>query len=365
MKTLEVLEKVVQGKRISESRKRSYKAAFDCLAKFTDEWPDDMFKVNAWVSQMPDSWSDETVQHYFQTVLAGGNYIQKTMGRKADGTWKWFNVFIDAERPRTKKKQRRYFNSAELIGCLKAARGETEVALVSVLIDSACRIGELEGLTGRDVGVNFFVCQKGKTGQRHYRLDSRICLELKKMAGSDDGVVFKNRSGGPATVACLSWYARKIIQRAGITGKKVGAHTIRHSGASLIAKKTGSALAVKALLQHDKIETSMLYIHDAEDEIQQDMSPMAMINVVPAEQTVLWLENGESAIKDENVVESIDLIDDMFERIPDKVGIRPMLGAKDLLCLRRLMVEYTRAHRGDSLVYQSQDLLKRMLRKAK
>jgi integrase len=365
MKTLEVLEKVLAGKRVSESRKRSYKGAFNCLAKFSEEWPDDMFKVNAWIAGMPTTYSDETVEHYFQTVLAAGNYIQKTMGRNANGSWKWFNVFQDAERPRIKKKQRRYFNSAELVGCLKAARGETEVALISVLIDSACRIGELEGLTGRDVGLNFFVCQKGKTGQRHYRLDSRICRELKKMAGSDDGVVFKNRSGDPASVYSLGWYVRQIIKRAGITGKKVGAHTIRHSGASLIAKKTGSALAVKALLQHDKIETSMLYIHDAEDEIQQDMSPMAMINVVPAEQTVLWLENGQPAVEGDNVVEAIDLIDDMFERIPDEVSIRPMLGVKDLSCLRRLMVEYARMHRGDSLVYQSQDLLKRMLRKVK
>jgi hypothetical protein len=62
---------------------------------------------------------------------------------------------------------------------------------------------------------------------------------------------------------------------------------------------------------------------------------------------------------------SVEWPDDMFEKIPNEVSIRPMLGAKDLLCLRRMMVEYTRAHRGDSLVYQSQDLLKRMLRKAK
>ena len=65
----------------------------------------------------------------------------------------------------------------------------------------------------------------------------------------------------------------------------------------------------------------------------------------------------------EVVVKGRDLIDDMFDSIPDGIGIRPLLKSKDLLLMRTVMVEYSRIYRGDSRVYRCQDLLKRMLRK--
>ncbi|MFH1647519.1 MAG: site-specific integrase [Chloroflexota bacterium] len=366
MKTLEVLENVLKGKRISPSTQKLYRMALGSLVKYTEEWPMDAKTINEWITQLT-GYADETVETFFQYANSAGNYMRKVMGRNPDGSYRWFNAFVDAERPKVRKKQRRYFSAEEMLNCLKACRGEVEIALVSTLIDSSCRIGELVGLLGRDVYDNFFVCRQGKTGQRHYRLDSRICRQLKKMAGGDDNVVFKMYDGvTPANVWRLTGVVRRVIKRAGITGKKVGPHTLRHSGASLIARKTQSALVVKALLQHDKIETSMLYIHDVETEIQQSISPMAMIQVKPVEPEQLMI-TGSEVIEAEvdNVVEEVDLISEMFPMIPDGTEVRPLLKTTDLRMLREVFVSYSRVYRGDSKVYGGQELLQRMLRKVK
>lgn len=369
MKTLEVLDRVLAGKRITDGSKHQYRNALGHLTEFTEDWPMDAGLVNKWVAQLPTNWSDETVCKRFEMCVAAGNYIQKIMGRNPDGSFRFYNAFKDAEKPRIKRKQRRYFTADEMVNCLKACSGEMELALISTLIDSTCRIGELVGLRGSDVSDGFFVCQKGKTGQRRYRLDVRICEQLRRLAGGGDKPVFTLADGvSPATTPSLSWLVRKVIRKAGITGKKVGAHTLRHSGASLVAKKTQSALVVKALLQHDKIDTSMIYIHDAETEIQQSISPLAMINVKPVELKTLLITDGSVIEPDEpediEVVETVDLIGEMFPEIPKGVSVRPLLKESDLSLIRELAVEYARTYGGSSGIYKVQELLRRMLRKA-
>lgn len=362
MKVKEVEQLVLTGKRVSPATLKNYRCAFASVKRYTEEWFENAVQVNTWVASMPKEYSDETVVDYFNCMMAAGNFLQKSMGRNKDGSFKFFNVFIDAERPKIKKKNRRIFNQSQLVDIMKACRSEQEIALIGVLIDSTCRIGELVGLRLTDVGPGFFLNRTGKTGQRRYRLDLRICEQLANMVKSPDEVIFKDMKSKPAKVYHLEHYVRDIIKRAGITGKKVGAHTIRHSGATLIASKTGSALAVKAALQHDKIETSMLYIHEVEDKIQQANSPMAMVNVAPQ---VPMLTDGKTEVIDGAVISAVDMTERMFDSIPDGIGVRPLLKARDLFLLRTVMVDFSREYRGDSRVYECQGLLKRMLRKAR
>jgi integrase len=369
MKTLEVLERILKGKRLARNSQKNYGYALKSLNDYTEEWPDNAAVINEWITQIPKTYSDETVKLYFRVCKAAGNYMQRTMGRDKEGRFKFFNAFDDAEIPQVSKKKRRYFSVNELVEIMKACRGEQEYALISTFVDSMCRVGDIgydpfeperhPGLLGRNVGDDCLNL-KGKTGEYTYRLDYRICKELKKLAGGDDQPVFRGSDGGIATVSELEHTARKIIKRAGITGKKVGPHTLRHSGASLVAKKTQSALIVKALLNQEKIDTAMIYIHDSEASVSKEVSPMALMKVKPVEQLGLVEDTIES-----NIIDSVDLTEEMFDAIPNNIGIRPLLKSEDLSLLRTIMVEYCRTHKGDSKVYKSQELLKRILRKVK
>jgi integrase len=369
VKTLEVLDKVLKGKRIKPSTKRHYMEILGALAKYSEEWPKSGVVINEWLVSL-DKYADTTVKMWFNYVNAAGKYIKKTCRIK--------NPCETADRPKVSKKRRRYFNSEEIMRIIEACKYEQDRALVLTLIDSTARIGELAGITQKNVGDSW-IDVKGKTGERRYRLDPKLC-QLLKTIGSDGRPIFKGRHERPADVNSLKHRVRRIIRRAGITCSKLGPHTLRHSGASLVARETGSALVVKALLQHDKIDTSMEYIHDVEDVIQQSISPLRLVSNEIFGDVNLGAEIKQitmgSEITDNNttdlvpveveVVEGvIDLTEEMFPEIDEGIKVRPLFKTEDLRMIRRVFVSYARSNAGNGEIYDCQDLMKRMLRKSK
>ncbi|MBA7591831.1 hypothetical protein ES708_33999 [subsurface metagenome] len=135
---------------------------------------------------------------------------------------------------------------------------------------------------------------------------------------------------------------------------------------------------MKALLQHDKIDTSMEYIHDAEDVIQQRISPLRLVlerlsggaafeplqlmmggEVVEGETSaaVMPVEGG--------IVEVVDLVDDMFPEIKDGVEVRSVFKTDDLRLIRGAFIGYVRSGYAGPDELKLRFLLKRMLRKVK
>lgn len=373
MRTLEVLEKVLKGKRIKDNTKRHYRDALGSLAKYSEDWPVSGVVVNEWLASL-EGYSDSTIKMWFDFVNAAGKYVKKA--------YKIDNCCDEAERPKVVKKKRRYFTPDEMMLIIKACVNEFEFLLVLTLIDSTCRIGELVGLKGGDVGDGF-INVVGKTGERRYRLDKLLCKKLKDLAGGDDQPVFKSETGGLyANGDGLGHRVRYVVERAGITGKKIGVHTLRHSGASLVARETGSALAVKALLQHDDIKTSMRYIHDAEDAIQQKISPLRLLGkeyaamhggdgVIKTEQLQLTEGVGGSEtkalvpVKGKVVVDDkVDtLAGDMFPEFAEGITVRSLLKYEDLILIRKIFVWYASYNHNNNDVARARVLMKRMVRK--
>jgi len=382
MKTLEVLEKVLRGKRVKATTQRHYSEALGSLARYEAEWPSSGVVINEWMASL-GGFADSTVKMWFDFVNSAGKYMKRTYNID--------NPCESAERPKVAKKRRRYFGAEELMRIIEACVDVYEKLLVLTLVDSTCRIGEIGanrkgegGLFGKNVGVAWMNV-KGKTGERRYRLDELLCEALKAMAGGDDEPVFRDKDGKVASVDALQHKIRRVIKRAGITGSKLGPHTLRHSGASLVAQETGSALAVKALLQHDNIDTSMEYVHDAEDLIQQRISPLRLVR-----EKVFGVGNGRIALTpkqltmgDEPVAEVVDagykvvggeskevegvadLIDELFPEVKDGFEVRSIFKAEDLRLLRRIFVGYARYNEHEADVMKSRELMRRMLRKVK
>ena len=262
MKTVEVLRRVLAGKRMSESSRQSYEAVFRSLNKMYDEFPSRSAEVNEWLVSL-DGYADQTIRLWFSILKNACKYMEANFEMK--------NPCKAVDTPKVKKRKRRYFGVDEIMRIIRACRGGVDEALVLTLIDSSCRIGGLSKLKGRDVGEGW-IDVKEKTGDRRYRLDVRLCGLLRSMAGGDDNLVF-GTSG-----SALSMRVIRICKRAGLKGEKLGPHTLRHSSASLVAEKTKNVMAVKALLQHDSIQTSMLYVHDVEEELLKgESSPLQLV----------------------------------------------------------------------------------------
>jgi integrase len=373
VKTLEVLEKVLRGKRVKATTQRHYREALGSLSRYSEDWPVSGVVINEWMASL-GGFADSTVKMWFDFVNSAGKYMKRT--------YDVGNPCEFADRPKVSKKRRRYFSAYEIVSIIKACTNDFERALVLTLVDSTCRIGELVNLKGGDVGDGF-INVKGKTGERRYRLDLAICAKLREIAGGDDKPVFRNVNGGFYRDSDgLSHRVRYVIERAGIKGAKLGPHTLRHSGASLVAQETGSALAVKALLQHDNIKTSMEYIHDAEDVLQQRISPLRLVGEQVfkdsgfgvAEKTKQLTMGGEiidvgvSEFKEVEAEVSegvLDLLDEQFPEISEGVEVRPLLKTEDLRLIRRVFMRDIRSGLAGSDELRCKELVKRVLRRVK
>ena len=354
MKTVEVLEKVLAGKRMSESSRQSYKAVFGSLGKMFEEFPGRSAEVNEWLVSL-DGYADQTVRLWFSILKNACKYMEANFEMK--------NPCKAVDTPKVKKRKRRYFGVDEIMRIVRACRGEVDEALVLTLLDSSCRVGGLSQLKGRDVGEGW-IDVKEKTGDRRYRLDVRLCGLLRSMAGGDDNLVF-GTSG-----SALSMRVIRICKRAGLKGEKLGPHTLRHSSASLVAKATKNVMAVKALLQHDSIQTSMLYVHDVEEEVLKGKSsPLQLIADEMKEsgmykQKLLPVKAGGDVevIEDDGFDE---VVGEMFPEIREGVVVRPSLGMEDLSLIRKGFIEMAASDKYSRDVARARDLMKRMVRKVK
>lgn len=387
MKTLEVLELVLKGKRIKFDTERHYRDALGSLAEFSAEWPVSGVVINEWTASL-DGYADSTIKNWYSFVNSAGKYVERVSGRNPDGSFRVRNPCEDATKPTVARKRRRYFTAEEMMRIIDTCVEADDRLLVRTLVDSTCRIGEIGanrqgegGLFSKDVG-DAWINVMGKTGERRYRLEPSLCQEMKRLAGGDDKPVFRDKDGKVASVNALAYRVRRVIVRAGITGSKLGPHTLRHSSASLVAEVTGQALAVKALLQHDDISTSMEYIHDVEDVIQQRISPLRLVGekvfgegkggiALATKQLTMGSESGKEAVVEvvdaeyEVAEGEVDLFNELFPEIVDGVEVRSVFKTEDLRLLRRVFIGYAKGNEHNGDVARSRELMKRMLRKVK
>lgn len=367
MKTLGVLDKVLKGKRVSPNTQRHYRDVLSSLARYSEEWPKRGAVVNEWLASL-SGFADTTLKMWFEVVNSAGRYMKKA--------YKLKNPCEEAEKPKISKRKRRYFTPEEMVAVMRACINDYERSLVATLIDSACRIGELVNLSGGCVGDGF-IDVHGKTGERRYRLNPQICEQLRVLAGGEDKPVFKRGDGAFYPDGnSLAHRVRYIIARTGIKGSKLGAHTLRHSSASLVAQEAGEALIVKALLQHDDIHTSMGYIHDVDDLIYKDdkYSPMRLLHERYGEtvegQSFVHRQLTDGVVGESTAlvpvglaeVEGVSLVGDLFPEVKEGVAVRSVLRSDDLLLIRKAFVFYAQ-YNDSSEVAKARKLMARMLRK--
>lgn len=84
MKTMDVLNKFLRGKKLANSSVHNLKQALESLAKYSEEWPSDPVVINEWINQI-EGYSDKTIQMWFDYVRTAGRYMQKISGRDKNG----------------------------------------------------------------------------------------------------------------------------------------------------------------------------------------------------------------------------------------------------------------------------------------
>ena len=141
------------------------------------------------------------------------------------------------------KKPEELVTKEELNSLLKACINERDRALISMLYDSGCRIGELLTLKVKNVEYDQYgmrLTVSGKTGVRKVRVigDSvaltRQYQERYNKKNPDD-LFFTEMKGGLLKYGAVNTMLDKVSKRTGIT-KRIHCHLFRHTRATLLAK---------------------------------------------------------------------------------------------------------------------------------
>lgn len=152
--------------------------------------------------------------------------------------------------------------------------GYRDKVMLRFLMSTGCRAGELVTLTFER--VNFKHCEAevtGKSGTRTVFFDRTTGRMLRyyisryrKADRIGNTYVFTTRDGHPFKVSGLSLHVRRLMKRAGVTARKLGPHTLRHTFATNFQ---GNTLELMALLGHSSTQMTERYHNPTEDQLRE------------------------------------------------------------------------------------------------
>ena len=149
-----------------------------------------------------------------------------------------------------------------------AAGNPRDRALVAVLYESGCRIGELLSLRIRHVGFDGYgavLLVDGKTGRRRVRIVMSApylaeWVNWHPMGDVPDAPLWVNRRGRPLGYAGVRCMLRRLARKAGVR-KRVNPHNFRHSRATHLATRLTEAQMKEFFGWVQSSDMASVYVH--------------------------------------------------------------------------------------------------------
>ncbi|TYQ14893.1 UNVERIFIED_CONTAM: site-specific recombinase XerD [Acetivibrio alkalicellulosi] len=181
-------------------------------------------------------------------------------------------------RIKNKKKFPEVLSKDEVNKIFKNASYLKHKAMIVTAYSAGLRVSEVSRLKISDIdskNMQIFIRQ-GKGNKDRFALLSKNNLEIlrtyfKKFRPTDWLFPGQNPSNPISTRTIQSTF-KEAVKKAGIT-KNVSPHTLRHSFATHLVEQGTNLIIVKDLLGHEKLETTMIYIHLARKDILGTSSP--------------------------------------------------------------------------------------------
>lgn len=157
-------------------------------------------------------------------------------------------------------------------------RGARDRAMFLLMLRCGLRVGEVRNLSLDDLYLDpifgslprLWLHGKGG-GQRVMYLSAQplaalqVWLEIRPMV--DDTAVFLNRFGRRLTVTGIQKRLMKYCQAAGLW---VTCHQLRHTFGRHMIEARAPVTTIQKLLGHARLETTELYLHISDSQVQQD-----------------------------------------------------------------------------------------------
>ncbi|HSG72075.1 MAG TPA: tyrosine-type recombinase/integrase [Planctomycetaceae bacterium] len=155
--------------------------------------------------------------------------------------------------------------------------GLKNLCMVRVMLEAGLRVSELCALRVRD--LNMATCQldvrDGKGGKDRTLWVSH---ELRDLVGEwlerrpKGEWLFPTRTGSQTSARSVRRTVKHYAEKAGIEWfEDVSPHTLRHTFATELLRRTGNLRLVQKALGHSDISTTQIYTHVVDEELEQAM----------------------------------------------------------------------------------------------
>lgn len=199
--------------------------------------------------------------------------------------WDVKGKFECIQRPRTDSKLPKFYLKSEVSRIISHAGRSSEIAelLLMAIYSAGLRLGEATSLRWGAVEWErgMVRIESGKGGKDRYLplspvLASRLEPRRRRLAGPDSWPVFPSSHGDGSKPICDAT-ARRLynlaVKSSGVE-RKGGPHCLRHSYATHQLERGVDINALRVLLGHRSIKTTMIYLHVAKRRIQEVGTPL-------------------------------------------------------------------------------------------
>ena len=169
-------------------------------------------------------------------------------------------------------------NASEVIALMKACDLLKHRLLIALCYGCGLRCAEVRQLRVADVDT-----ERGMVHVHQGKGKKDRCLPMGIMlkrgirtyidAEKPQQFLFEGNNGEAYSQRGAQWAISQAVKKAGII-KEVSLHTLRHTYATHLLEQGLNILAIKELLGHARIETTMVYLHLAQPSANMAFSPM-------------------------------------------------------------------------------------------
>jgi len=169
-------------------------------------------------------------------------------------------------------------NGSEVKALLKVCKLLKHRLIIGLCYGCGLRCSEVRNLriSDADLERGMLHVKQGKGSKdRCLPLGKMLCRGIAQYISAAHPVefLFEGVDGGAMSQRGTQWVVGEAVKRAGIR-KEVHTHTLRHSYATHLLEQGVNILAIKELLGHAHIETTMVYLHIAKPVTQTVFSPL-------------------------------------------------------------------------------------------
>jgi len=205
------------------------------------------------------------------------------------------NPAINIETPRQKKQLPKHLSLPESVDLLTAVETDTEshsrqrdYAILTLFLNCGMRLSELAGISLPDIDTEYRslrVLGKGAKERVIYlneacreALEAYMPIRLVTPTKGDNALFLSNRNQR-ISVKTVQWMVYKYLKSAGLEYKHYSTHKLRHTAATLMYQ-TGQVdiRVLKDILGHEQLNTTQIYTHVANADMEAAMAKNPLSN---------------------------------------------------------------------------------------